>query len=132
MDLLRAMAGACAKIHAEEENNPELAYLGKHWLANILDHHPQLSTKFGAQLDRQRAYASNIAALKDYFAKLICLIRTRKLQPEDIFNMDEKGFIIGLSVKAEVICRAGWRPPQVTQDGTRQMLMVIECCCASL
>jgi len=46
--------------------------------------------------------------------------------------MDEKGFIIGISAKAEVICRAGWRPPRVTQDGTRQMLTVIECCCPSL
>jgi len=53
MDLLRAMAGAWAKIHAEEENNPELAHLGKHCLANFLDRHRQLSAKFGAQLDRQ-------------------------------------------------------------------------------
>ena len=46
--------------------------------------------------------------------------------------MDEKGFIIGLLAKAKVICWVGRRPPRVTQDRTRQMLMVIECCCASL
>jgi len=50
MDLLCAIAGALAKIRAEEENNPKLAHLGKYWLANFLNHHPKLSTKFGAQL----------------------------------------------------------------------------------
>ena len=45
--------------------------------------------------------------------------------------MDEKGFIIGRSARAKVICRAGRRPPQVTQDGTREMLTVIECCCTA-
>jgi len=93
------MAGALTKICTEEENNPELAHLGKHWLANFLNCHPKLSAKFGAQLDRQQAYTTNITVLKDYFAQLIRLIRTCKLQPEDIFNMDEKGFIIGFIVK---------------------------------
>jgi hypothetical protein len=107
MDLLRAMAAALAQIRAEEEDDPELAHLGQHWLANFLNRHPSLSARFSARLDRQRASAGNIHALKTYFAKLIRLIRTRKLQPEDIFNMDEKGFIIGMSSKAKVICRRG-------------------------
>jgi len=51
MDLLCAMASALAKIRAEEENNPELAHLGKQWLANSLNRHPKLSTKFGAQFE---------------------------------------------------------------------------------
>jgi hypothetical protein len=42
--------------------------------------------------------------------------------------MDEKGFLLGYSSKAKVICRAGKRPPRVTQDGSREMLTVIECC----
>ena len=46
--------------------------------------------------------------------------------------MDKKGIIIGMSSKAKVIWRTGRRPPRVTQDGTSEMLMVIECCCAAL
>jgi len=132
MDLLRAMAGALAQIHIEEEEDPELAHLGQHWLSNFLNCHPSLSAKFSTQLDHQWAYGGNIPALKDYFVKLLRLIRTRKIQPEDIFNMDEKGFIIGMSSKAKVICWTGRWPLQVTQDGTREMLTVIECCCAVL
>jgi len=132
MDLLCTMVGALAQIRAEEVEDPELAHFGQHWLSNFLNRHPSLSAKFSTQLDRQRAYRGNIPALKDYFAKLLRLIRTRKIQPEDIFNMDKKGFIIGMSSKAKVICRTGRRPTRVTQDGTREILTVIECCCAAL
>ena len=37
LDLLCGLAGALAHLHAEEENNPELAYLGKHWLSSFYD-----------------------------------------------------------------------------------------------
>jgi len=54
MDLLRAMAATVAQIRAEDEDDPELAHLGQHWLVNILNCHPSLSARFNAQLDRQR------------------------------------------------------------------------------
>jgi len=114
MDLLRAIAGALAQILTKAEEDPELAHLGQHWLSNFLNRQPSLSAKFSIQLDCQWVYGGNIPALKDYFAKLLCLIRTREIQPEDIFNMDEKGFIIGMSSKANVICQTGRRPPRVT------------------
>ena len=50
--------------------------------------------------------------------------------PEDIYNMDEKGFILGMSSRAKVICRAGMPPPRVMQDGTRELITVIETICA--
>jgi len=74
MDLLRAMAGALAQIRAEEEEDPELAHLGQHWLSNFLNCHPSLSAKFSTQHDRQRAYGDNIPTLKGSFAKLLRLI----------------------------------------------------------
>ena len=37
--------------------------------------------------------------------------------------MDEKGVLIGYSVKAKAICRAQRRNPKVIQDGAREMLM---------
>jgi len=65
---------------------------------------------------------------KNYFSKFICLIYTHKLQPKDIFNIDMKGFIIGMSLKAKLICQRGRWPPWVTQDATREILTVIQCC----
>jgi hypothetical protein len=50
----------------------------------------------------------------------------------DIYNMDEKGFVLGYSAKAKVICQRGQRPPEVTQDGNREVVTVIESCSADL
>jgi len=40
--------------------------------------------------------------------------------------MDEKGFVIGLSAKAKVICRHGRRNPLVTHNGKWELVTVIE------
>jgi len=130
MDLLLAMAEALAQQRADEEEDPTLAGLGKRWVGNFLKRHPELAAKYGTQLDRQREYTSHLPTLRDYFRKVQRLIRKYNLKPKDIFNMDEKGFIIGRSSRAKVVCRSGRRPPRVTQDGTREMLTVVECCCA--
>jgi len=37
LDLLRVMAGTLVQLRTEEENDSELAYLGKHWLSSFLD-----------------------------------------------------------------------------------------------
>ena len=45
-----------------------------------------------------------------------------------MWNMDEKGFILGTANWAKVIARAGRRPPRTTHDGTRELITVIETC----
>jgi len=70
MDLLLAMAKALAQQWADEEEDPTLAGLGKRWVGNFLKRHPELAAKYGTQLDRQRAYASHLPTLRDYFRKL--------------------------------------------------------------
>ena len=53
----------------------------------------------------------------DYLNKL------KKVLKEYNFQPDEKG---STPNRTKVICRAGRRPPQVTQDGTRELITVIE------
>ena len=100
------MANALAQQRAEEEGNPELGFLGKNWITRFLDRHPDLASKFSSQIDRQRAFASNPVTLRDYFNKFGRLMRKYKFHPQDIYNMDEKGFILGFSSRAKVICQA--------------------------
>ncbi|PWW76368.1 hypothetical protein C7212DRAFT_278667 [Tuber magnatum] len=44
--------------------------LGKNWMTRVLRRHPEFATKLGTWLDRQRALASNLVVLKDYFGKV--------------------------------------------------------------
>ena len=126
MDMLREMANVLARQRAEQEGDPKLAVLGKNWITRFLDRHPQLAGKLSTQIDRQRVFANNPITLRDYYNKLQRLLRKHHFLPGNIWNMDEKGFILGFSSRAKVICRAARRNPHVAQDGSREMLTVLE------
>jgi len=124
--MLREMANNLARKRAEQEGDPELAILGKNWITRFLNRHPQLAAKFSTQIDRQRVLANNPITLRDYYNKLQKLLRKYHFLPENIWNMDEKGFILGFSSRAKVICRAARRNPHVAQDGSCEMLTILE------
>jgi len=121
-DKVRSMA-----IHLEEKPPGTIAAtLGQKWISRFLNCHPTLASKLSCNLERQRAYASDPCLLQEYFGKLGCLIRCYGLKGAQIFNMDEKGFLMGQAARAKEICRRGWRNPQVTHEGKRGLVSVIE------
>ena len=48
------------------------------------------------------------------------------LLAQDIFNADEKGFLMGRSSRVKVICKRGRKNTRKTQDGKREIITVIE------
>ena len=100
--------------------------IGKNWITRFLSRHPDLASKYSTKLDRQRAHANDPRIIKDYFAKLTSLIRRYGLKAFQIFNMDEKGFLMGVASRAKVLCRRGRRNPRVTHDGNRELVTVVE------
>jgi len=124
--MLREMANILARQRVEQNGDPKLAVLGKNWITRFLDRHPQLAGKFSTQIDWQRVFANNPIILRDYFNKLQKLLRTHCFLSGNSWNMDEKGFILGFSSRAKVICRATQRNPHMAQNGSREMLTVLE------
>ena len=85
---------------------------------------PKVSSKFGSNLDRQCALAGSPGPIIDFFHKLV--LKEYNFLPENIYNMDEKGFTLGVSNRSKFVCKAGRCPPRVTQDGTRELITAIE------
>jgi hypothetical protein len=54
-------------------------------------------------------------------------VRKVNAHPENIYNMDEKGFLLGQALKVKVLCWRGGRNRWYTQDGYREMVTVTEC-----
>jgi len=59
------------------------------------------------------------------------LIAVNGLLAEDIFNTDEKGFLMGRSSRVKVICKRSRKNTRKTQDGNREIITVIETVCAA-
>ena len=51
-------------------------------------------------------------------------------KPENIYKFDEKGFVLGQSLRCRVVCRRGRKNPKYVQPGSREMVTVIETICA--
>jgi hypothetical protein len=89
--------------------------LGQHFVCRFLNRHPSLSTKFSKQVHRQRALASNPQHLRHYFDKLRAVMSKRNISEQQIYNMDEKGILLGVASRVKVICRRGRRNPNMIQ-----------------
>lgn len=60
------------------------------------------------------------------FLQLGKLIRIYNIRPEDIYNLDEKGFMMGQCQKVKAITRRGRKNPHLTHDAKRTLVTVIE------
>jgi len=64
LDLVTSMAQAIVARRLKDHS------LGKNWITRFLNRHPTLVTKLSTHLDCQRALASDLEVLKDYFNKV--------------------------------------------------------------
>jgi len=100
--------------------------IGKNWITRFLNRHPILVTKVASCIGCQRTYAGNPCILQDHFRKLGKVITERKLKPKVITNVDEKGFVMGISPRTKVITRQGKKNPRVTHSGKRKFITRLE------
>jgi hypothetical protein len=57
---------------------------------------------------------------------LVKVIKEHQIKKENIYNFDEKGFLLGQGLKCRVITKRGKKSPKLTQDGSRELVTCIE------
>ena len=77
--------------------------LGIHWTDQFLNRHPNLKSKFVTGLEKDRVAAEDPVIAQHWFELVKQQITDNAVELEDIFNMDEKGIMMGASEKAKVI-----------------------------
>jgi hypothetical protein len=87
-------------------------------------HKDTLITKWTAGMDHNRHQADSEHKYSMYFDLLESKISEHSVLPDNSYNMDEKGFMIGRTGRSKrVFSRALWESKQVTdslQDGNRE------------
>ena len=96
------------------------------WVEKFLKRHTQLQAKRLRNIDRQRRAASDTDIINHYFSQFKTAVDTKKVKDCNIWNMDEKGFLLGIAKSAMVITRRGRRNPKITMDGNRELVTVLE------
>ena len=119
-----------AELAFQQASPSRRVNLGPTWNRRFLGRHPEFRMKFALLQDYQRMHASHPTPIRDYFNKLGAALRKYGFQPHNMYNVDEKGFLLGVHNRAKVIVRHGRRPPIEKIDGPRQWIIVVECTCA--
>src|SRR5437667_7085765 len=114
-ELLREKAEAILHI-----TNPDIN-IGKQWIERFMKHHKELQMKFTQRLDCQRAAARNSKIMEKHFRIFKKAVADYKVLTDNIWNMHEKGFLMGLASKARVICRQGRKNPRYTCNGNKDL-----------
>lgn len=78
--------------------------VGEHWIIRFLDRHSELAAKFTTPMERDRFEAASPFIIRDHFTKLGHAMKAKNIQEPEVYNIDEKGFLIGLAQASKVIC----------------------------
>lgn len=108
---------------------------GKAWVTRFLwRHNTSLISKWTTGLDKERSRADSAFKYTLYFELLAKKIEQYSIEPRHIYNMDEKGFLIGiLSKMKRVFSRQRYEEggiKQLIQDGNREWITTIASICA--
>ena len=115
--------------------DPHFSSLGVHWHQKFLARNETIKPHLSQPLNRARFRANAAAALKpqlfeDYFALFSKLCNSCDILKEDIYSMDERGFLLGVQTQQHVLIPMGEKNAHLGQDGSREWISVIECICA--
>jgi len=97
-------------------------------------HEDTLISKWGRAMDATRHKADSYFKYKQYFELLHGKMEEHEVLPHNSYNMDEKGFMIGVIGNSKrVFTRSQWERKEVTaalQDGSRKWITTVACVCA--
>lgn len=95
--------------------------VGKNWLSTFVQRRKELQSRFSRRYNYQRALNEDPKAVLEWFSMVQRTIEENSIQPENIYNFDETGFVMGLISAQKVIIRADYYSrASLLQPGNRE------------
>lgn len=101
--------------------------IGINWPQKFMKRHPSIKTAYIPPLDKERATAQNPATLADWFQLFLQIKSEYEVRDSDIYNMNEKGFMMGVIAKLRVMISKHEKKAYMTQPGDREWVSLLEC-----
>ena len=108
-------------------SNSEKATISELWVNCFIKHHPELKSKYTCPYDYQCAKCEDPELIKSWFKCVQETIQKYGISEQDIYNMDETGFQMGVASTAKVICGSETRDSHAKsiQPGNREWITII-------
>ena len=108
---------------------------GKNWASRFVQQHREIITSqylLGFDISRKRA--DNWWLVNQFFIIVQEKWKQYKYAPYNVYNMDEKGFLLGILQKMRRIFTRAWQEQGkllgMAQDGSRTWITLVACICA--
>ena len=107
----------------------------KNWTSRFVHRHREhLCSEFLVGFDLCRKKADNWLMINRYFKLVEEKWKEHKYEPKNVYNVDEKGFLIGVLHKTRRIFSRSWKEQGklkgAIQDGNRTWITLLACVCA--
>ncbi|EUC57432.1 pogo transposable element protein, putative, partial [Rhizoctonia solani AG-3 Rhs1AP] len=80
------------------------AHLGHNWGRRLLERHSsELQVTTSKRIDEHRVMAKNPVYVMEFYVILSNAIKDLSIDASKIFNMDEKGYLLGITGKEKVV-----------------------------
>ena len=100
--------------------------LGVNWHEGFMARHPDLRAKWSRAIDQQRAFTNNPSLIYHWF-QLFSETKARyNIADEDVWNIDEKGYMMGVSAGAKVVLHRSIKEAFTSMPGNREWVTCIE------
>jgi hypothetical protein len=94
--------------------------VGGSWSKHFLHCHPDLKVKMTVPLKKACAKALNRTAVNEFYGILEGIIKEYSILPKNIYNMDEKGIWLGITIIEAVCADGSVLHPSVIFQGVHQ------------
>jgi hypothetical protein len=102
-------------------------FVNQNWHQKLLNRNPEIRHVVARGLDRSRASAVlKTETFTEYFALYDSIRQEYGIIAQDTYNMDEKGFAMGIMQQSHVFVPASEKEAFLWQDGSREWVSVIE------
>ena len=115
------------EIHDGLDPNSRLP-AGRDWVPRFVNRHSELPLAWSKPIGSKRAKAASNEVLSNWLKNFEDLRTEYSVDPKDIYNIDEKGFILGSADRARVLVRSPNRQTdqQRRAAGNRDFATVVE------
>ena len=96
------------------------------WHKRFLTWHPDLKVKATMSLEKCCAKALNRVALEGFYDILEGVVKEFDIEPDNIWNMDEKGVKLGIGAKVAAVIDHDQAMVYSVEDGNCELVTIIE------
>ena len=94
-----------ANLLHKKRTTPVISVCEK-WVYNFVKRRPRLSSRFSKRYNYKRAKYKDPKIIKEWFNLIEKTILQFSIDPDDVYNFDKTGFVIGLIATTHVISRS--------------------------